>query len=317
MTKNIDHERCSEQLRAFIRRELDEDETRVVEEHLDSCDTCRAELLGLKALLGAEDPGLDLRERRTLHEGVARAIEAREPVILGAGLEKKRGWMQRFAPTLSAAALLLVVLVVAASGLTGNGDGDGAASDAAGGAKSGPSGNRSRGEEDAALEEAIEDDDAGEGEAAAPDKQEFKSKNRAVETGSALRNGPRPSFIERFGGDLAAAAPPDLLEDFASSYTVADAEKREFRYIALLSRTAPSQVRGQVQDCGDVVTDASEEPVLAASGALGRVDDRPGLFLSFVYSDAERGPLSSYMVWAWPRGSCSKRLAYRTGTIDE
>ncbi len=319
MTKNMGHERCSELLRAYARRELDESDALAVEEHLGSCDACRSELAGLNALLAADSVELDLRERRKLHEAVARAVEPRDPVIIGAGFEKRRGWMQRFAPTLSAAALLLVVLVVAMSGITGGGD-DESASTGAEGEAGAPLREQQDGSKDKATFEDADKAAPETTQALGPEANKLRrheGADTAETSGSALARSPRPTFTERYVTNLRAAASQDVLQEFAGSYTVADAEKREGRYISLLSLEAPPEVRDQVEACSSVVRTASEEPVLAAGGALGRVDDTPGLFLSFVYTRAERGPLSSYMVWAWPRGSCSTRLGYRTGPVSD
>ncbi|MDQ4095498.1 MAG: hypothetical protein M3174_04735, partial [Actinomycetota bacterium] len=102
-----------------------------------------------------------------------------------------------------------------------------------------------------------------------------------------------------------------------SAYTANYAAEREGRFLDLMAQEAPNDLRDQVLNCGERVRDQTAEPVLAAYGALAEVDDQRGLLLSFAFSDSPAGHLTDYMVWAWPLGTCSTRLEYTTGELDE
>ena len=84
-----------------------------------------------------------------------------------------------------------------------------------------------------------------------------------------------------------------------------------------MAEDAPGEVRDQVVDCGERVREATEGPVLAAYGALAEVDEERGLLLSFAFTQSSGGHLTDYMVWAWPLGTCSTRLDYETGELDD
>ena len=307
MKEDMDHERCSELLGSYARAELDERQRDAVEVHLESCSECRLEVIVVEAL-SADEAGLDPRERRKLHAAVAREIEPREPVVIGRGLARS-GWARRFAPTLSAAALLLLVVIVGLSGLTGNGGEDG------GDAASGGAGRSTAGAPQRDRQKDGSGDQAEGGEAPASEELD--------EEASFKRGRPKPEFGPGEGPRLTSrsqwrtAVAGTLLRRYAASYTTDDAVEQEDRYLALLADSAPSEVRSQVTTCGDEVRARTSEPVLAAYGTLATVEEEKGLLLSFAYSESAGEPLSDYVVWAWPLGSCSSPLGFTTGKVDE
>lgn len=308
MPRAIDHDRCSELLRPYARGELDAGEHEAVASHLETCDECPVELAALSVLVADEADRMDPRERRRLHAAVDEALPSSEKV---AGLPARRTWSQRFAPSLGAAALLLVALVVALSGgRIGGGGGD-----EAGTARRVDDRARGAGGEGGITSEQ------GPGSGGAPGKPEpEEAKDEATETleanSGARARAPKPVFRSGLVRDLDELVETRVVEEFADHYTVFDAEKRSDVFLQRLSANAPSEAREQVETCGRLVDEASDDAWLPAAGAYGHIQDRPSLVLSFVYSDQESGPLSSYMVWAWPRGSCSDRLDYKSGALD-
>ena len=76
MTDVFDHDRCSELLRGFVLGELDRDEQRAVERHLEGCARCGAELRSLRTLLAPTD-GLTRGERADLRARVTEVIDDR------------------------------------------------------------------------------------------------------------------------------------------------------------------------------------------------------------------------------------------------
>ena len=307
MTENIHHERCSELLRDYARDELEVSERKTVEGHLASCADCRGELAALRALLAVDPAPLDARERRRLHAAVDRAVGGRaspEPA------PARRTWLQRFAPSLGAAALLLVVLVVALSGGRIGGDDEGATP--AQRSKAREAGDAGGGGAEPAEDEAAE-------APAQPGNKKAKADGEETRTleSAGRAPGPQPVFRSALVRELGDMAGSRLLSDFAESYTVADAEKRWETFLRKLSEDAPAGAATQVETCGGEVDETEGGALLPAAGAYGRIANEPSLVLSFVYSDQSRGPLESYMVWAWPRGSCSERLDFTSGSIED
>ncbi|MDQ4144511.1 MAG: zf-HC2 domain-containing protein [Actinomycetota bacterium] len=309
----MDHLHCSELLLPYAMGELREEERREVESHLDVCADCRSELAAVEAVRSNETPPMSDLERKRLHRAVARSVTPREPVILGAGLGKRSQLARRFGPTIAAAALLVVVAVLGVSGIGQDGGGE-EASTAAGGAQSErSSGRKVEGRADETQEKAS----GAAPEAAAEPGEETVDGEGISRSGSA----PRPEFRHREANSLDAADytvdDDRLLLDYQKAYTAADAKEREARFISLLSKDAPGGLRDQVEQCGREVREATEQPVLAAYGARAGRKSQDGLLLSFVYPASSRGPLSRYMVWTWPVGSCAQRLSFTSGALQD
>ena len=322
MTQEMDHDRCSELLRAYARDDLAAPERQAIESHLSSCADCRTELGAVRVLLGDDSESLTGRERRKLHAAVAREVAAMGPDGEARQAAPRRSWGQRFAPTLAATALLLVAVGVALTG------GEGSDELGEGTQRSAPAA-RDGG---AVSEESFEAGGGGDaGSAPVKSKTEDRSKpesptedaetTEATEGGERLAGGagvprPRPRFKNAFVTDLSQMT-TGVFDAYTASYTVADARKRADGFLMRLSAEAPADVRVQVRTCGRAAVDAAEDPLLPAAGALGRIEEEPSLLLSFAYTRNQTGPLDSYMVWAWPRGSCSARLDYATGPIKD
>ena len=315
MNREMDHSRCSELLGAFARGRLPVDEAREVKGHLDSCAECSEELIGVALLMRTEPAKLDDVERQNLHARVAEGIGPRQPVILGAGLGKnrKKSLLYRFAPTFSAAALLLLVAIVA---LTGGGRfGDEEPFSAGRGADTVE-------ESDSASKDAA--GDGGAQGAAAPEAIQDQEKEERVagKIGKDSAGPPRPVFAKRTlpavpqGKELNSRTTSAWFQGY-TLYDVADAERKADRFVALLGKEAPANVRAQVRECSNIVRLSQDAPLLPAYGVLGRVKERPALTLGFVYTTASSGPLSDYMLWTWPRGSCSTRLGYSEGSLED
>ena len=307
MTENIDHERCSELLQSYARSELDAPDDRLVERHLDSCAECRSELHGLRALQAVDTSPLDAREKHRLHAAVDEALT---PARDKAAVPAPRPWLQRFAPSLGAAALLLVALVVALNGGTigGGGDESSPALRERGGGQGADAGGAAPAADSPGAEEKADPPSS------APRDDKADTEMESLES-AGTAGAPKPNFRAGLVNDIGELSESKWMQEFAAFYTVADAEKRVDGYLARLSADAPTEARRQVEACGDMV-DESAKALLPATGAYGRIANQPSLVLGFVYSDEERGPLNNYMVWAWPRGSCSDRLDYETGPIE-
>ena len=306
----IDHDRCSELLRSYARAELGAHERKAVASHLESCAECCRELAVVK-LTSTEVDGMNPRERRRLHAAVTASLPAAAP---DAGLPARRTWVQRFAPTLGAAALLLVAFVVALGGGEIGGDSGG---DEGGEAGQAPAAVEDRARDGAGEKPGARDD--AEDQAAAPGKPkpvEGTESDISEEFAGNRSRAPKPVFRTALVQNLGEVSESKVLERFADYYTVADAQRRSEGFLDRLSLEAPGSARDQVESCGDLVHE-TEDSLLPAAGALGRINDRQSLVLGFVYSKDGRGPLSSYMVWAWPRGSCNSRLGYVSGPLED
>lgn len=91
----------SEALRPYAEGGVDEATERRVERHLRECDECRAELAGVRALLGAPPEGLTEIERARVRRGIADATGADAP-------SRRR---RALYAALGAAALVVIVAV--------------------------------------------------------------------------------------------------------------------------------------------------------------------------------------------------------------
>ena len=305
MRDDLNHEEISEKLLLLSREELSARDRELVLTHLESCADCRLELRSIEALTAAEPLAMTAREQRKLHARVGRAVEPNEPIVIGSKLGE--GWARRFAPTMAAAALLLLVAVIGLSGLSGQTSNDesatGSGADLQEDAGGDAGGSRDGLEEEPAPEAAPgagEDDGDGSGTQKGEPKPVFES-------------GLRASALE----DEAGGSPSPVLDRFATAFTTSDAAENEGLYVSLLAKQAPGELRGQVSDCGGEVRERRSEPVLAAYGTVTQLEGEKGLELGFAYSKSPTGPLTDYMVWTWPLGSCSSTLRYTTGELGE
>lgn len=300
----LTHETCSELLHPYVKGDLDAPRAGGVERHLKECGDCRAEAEAVRVLLRPKST-LDELERARLHTAVGSALEADRK--RGAA-PARRGWGARLAPALGAAALIAVIAVAAVSVLNGSGLDE-----------SGTSG------ESLEVQGGTGDmgDEAAREPATTPrvqDDKEHVQKGTATNE-SALRNvlAPAPDFDADAGatseGELTEIARKRVL-GYADAFRTPNAPRLQERIVHRLATQAPPSVRAQIRDCVAAVQRARGDTVLPTYGGLARIDSRPTLFVAFAWSPAETGALSRYMLWAWPRGSCARTVAYAQGPVD-
>lgn len=102
--RNIDHEKVSAALHAYVRGGLAETEAAEIEAHLASCTDCRRESDAVRALTAAPEPLMSDVERAALHRDVRTAVAV-------APRSRTHTWGRRFAPALGAAAMLALIAV--------------------------------------------------------------------------------------------------------------------------------------------------------------------------------------------------------------
>ena len=325
MSNQMDHDRISELLSGYVRDDLSADEKRAVTTHLETCSDCRQELAGLRELIGGEIAKLDDFERRRIHAAVAEAIEPKEePVDESFGVwtppRRRQGLMARLAPTMGVAALL-ILLAVGAFTLGGSGSDEESAS-------SGGSGDVEQERGGLRAEDQQSGGEGGEEPAPESAPQASSGDELTDASGGNTFRGPKPKFefdragldesfeAKNAGDDLAGYVRRNVFAPYSEAYSVRDAERNEATFLSLISRKAPAGLRRQVRACGDQVRGLTEEPILSAYGTVTDFDARRSLLLGFVYTEASRGKLSDYMLWAWPKGSCEERLGYTDGSVD-
>ena len=291
MRNEMEHERCSELLLAFVNDELDEGARADVADHLAGCPQCAEERQALEGLLAVEVPEMTEAERASLRAAVGDRLEAlpatsREIIASG---RRTGGWWRRAVPALGAAAVLLLGAVFAANLLSSE---DGSESRGGGGQAGLTAPEEQPGER---PEGAPAAGDAGLGRKAAP---YFKSRRQPLASKDLSRLARKEAALFELAGVEAEKA--DQLRD---------------AYTKTLSDQAPKDTRAQVVDCVDSVA-GSQGAVVPAFGARGRYKGKEALLLGFV-AGTNSGPLNRYMLWLWPRGSCEVPLRYVSGPIEK
>ena len=298
MTSPMDHDTCSQLLRAYVTGEAGEDAPAIAR-HLQDCRQCQVERAGLEALLAPVDP-LTEAERARLHAGVAAATRpaatapsrlAPVPAPGGSASRRPPGRdlrpsgpvdigrqrLRRFTSALgAAAAILLVVSGVILFQHVGSGTNTPSAS-GANGAVHGPQSARSQG---------------------------------GVKPG-ALTSVPAPSFragrLADIGQVQAQAAP--LAASFARAYSGPQVEQLAPRFLRRLVHLAPLQHRTQVRQCANAFLETSGGTAIPLLASRTTVDKAPVLALAFASSSSPGEPLTRLIVTAWPLGSCSGPVA--------
>jgi len=313
MTERLSHERCSEQLPAFVAGALPDDDARAVDAHLQTCDLCRAERVGLEALMAPAGESLTVAERATLERRVMAGIseETGEHPVVPIAPRRRTGW--RWAGALGAAATVAVIASVAYFGGIGGLDSptmQGAESDGSeqgrGGAgdarrKNAPISGKIGADSEAALEASSEGTavDASKAKAPAPT---FRVENDPL-TGAYLQ--------KRGESSLESVS-------FVAYYSADDAGRKRPLLRQLVDKARASSgetVAEQVERCATDVLDTSD-PTLPTFGMVGTLDDRDVLVLGFAWTRADSGPLDRYMVWAWRLGSCDVAVDFVEGKIQ-
>lgn len=287
-------------LLAYVRGELEDDDARAIQDHLDGCRRCADEEGGARMLI--LDPGSELNdlERARLHHAViAATTESR--AIHG------NPFARRLAPYLGTAAVLALlavgILVVDPAG------------DDAAGPESGVEAEMDAGppalDEDGARRLNVESQD----EAATEELGEDAS--GAFVTGQSA--GPTPHF-EPAAGRMAAADLDRLgrssepFSAFARAYEADAAPVVQPTVLEQLTNRFPAREKEVVRACArQVLRTRTAIPVY---GGYGSLDGEEVLLLGFAWTPGTSGALDRFMVWAWPRGSCESPLVYRFGWID-
>jgi len=294
MKNDMDHERCSELLLPFLRRELKESERDRVAAHLASCDERSSESEALERVLGNEITRMTEAERAGLHAGVTSRLDAPGTESAHDVLPAPRSSrLRRALPALGAVAVIALGTVFAANLLSGGAD------DGAGGGDAGGGGQSSTGDDsgEALLEDAAP-------EAAPSEAKADDGRVPYFKPGAGKIDGKN---LERLANEGAFRA----LSGFRSS----KAGNLRFALTESLSDQAPPGTRDQVKACVDSVA-GSQGSVLPAYGAEGKYKGKEALLLGFV-SGADSGPLNRYMLWLWPKGSCDVPLDYLSGPLKK
>lgn len=299
MTEEMDHDRCSELLVAYMRDELNPPERAEVDHHLSTCLDCKAEHDALAGLLAGGVPPLRDEERRVLRRAVWAEVRPSSPSVIPL---RRRG--ERVAQLLGAAALI-AVLVTGFFYVAGTGGDD----------LGGDGGT-------AGLAES--QDAAGGGETAAKRASE-KDEAQVRENKSAAAQFSRDAVMARPTFDPSAPVNDEELRDVAgtklfksfSAYDDSDTPRARTRLTSDLARQAPDKLSAQVKLCAERVYDTSSRRALPVYGTVGKLDSRRVLILGFAHSKAAGGPLDRFMFWAWPRGECRPVVDYEEGPIPD
>jgi hypothetical protein len=302
MKDQMTHERCSELLGPYARGELDNDQVADVESHLSTCDDCRRELSGLRALLDHQYEGLSGTELVRLERSIAAEMRAdRDRTATVTPIEPRIESRRSLAGVaLGAAATLLVVAFAIGSMMGGNsedGSGDGAGTaapqseDAAGGGgdADGPRPVFVVGSDTQAFSE----------EAAG----KFNSVTRALADTDDLTD-----------DDLAQLGSGRLFRRFAAAYDSEDAAALQDRFVGELAQGA-GRAAGDVTLCTRNTLEASTGPALPVLGGFARFEGRRALVLGFIYTGQTEGPLNRYSVWVYPQGACETPLRTAAGNV--
>ncbi len=338
MSKQMDHERCSELLPAFLRRELPAEKQASVETHLSGCARCSAEASALRSLYSLEGAELTGSESERLRAAVTAIIDRSEldsepsPVV---ALPARRGG--RLLPVLGAAAVIAVAVIFAANLFSGTsflgdeaGEGAGAIRDAEVAEirqhlqfRGAP--RRTTAERSALSFGRAGEDSTATNEDAAPEGRggaggDVGEQAPAPAAKARARPLPRPFFVRSPGRltdrRLALVGRYGLpLVLLPRAYNAADAGSLQEGFLQQLANAAPTEPEGeQILACGAPIL-ARPQPALPALATFGEKDGRTVLVLAFAWAEDASGRLDRYMVWTWPAGDCDAIPDYRAGFI--
>lgn len=332
--KQLDHERCSESLSAYLDGSLDAEERGAVEGHLQGCTSCTAELEALQSLLAQEVEPLSADESGRLRTAVRAAIDSRPTEVTTSAatvIPARRAWRYRGAQLLGAAALIILGVVFVRSLDLGGVGPQGAA--VGGGGSTGESaeisteldfqGVPSPGQ-DPFQSESIGATSGGGGAGGSIADAEGEPQEKALQYAKVPRrarsDAPRPLYVRGAGriSDrkltlIGRYGLPLVL--FPRAYRAIDAVDLQQQFLQQLANAAETEARAeQIMECGSSVL-ARPDPALPALATFGRFQDRPTLVLAFAWTDAPDGRLDRFMVWAWPKGNCEAVPNYRAGSI--
>jgi anti-sigma factor RsiW len=304
MNENITHERCSELMRPYVGGELGAADVAAVERHLASCDDCRQELSGMRALLDYEYDGLSGTELVRLERAISAAMRAdRERAATVIPLERRAEARRSFAGVALGVAAAVAIVAFAIVSVSGDGPGDGDAGTTAaapeaggdaggGGAVEGPRPTFGAGvaSKAAFAEERVED------------QEQTNFRSTLATSGKVTQRD-----LERLGKSR-------RFQRFAAAYDAEDATALQDRFVGLLARGAGDDA-GTVTLCTRNTLEASTGPALPVMGTFARFEDKRALVLGFVYTAQTEGALNRFTLWVWPRGSCDSPLRSASGTV--
>jgi Putative zinc-finger len=307
MSSQLTHERCSELLADYLARELDPEQHRLVEHHLEYCAQCSAERAGL-GTLRSESERLTTDERVALRAAVLGATTAAEPA--GHRLEDESdpvvvplgGRGSRAGKYLGIAAMLAVLavgslFVFRGGGLTGSDDDSGAVGVAEGSGQSA--------EEDATA--GLAEDEPSPGRRAAKDLILTFQSDRGVIAEEDL-----DKLGRRAGAVLVSST-----QALDSSEEVRDEELRFNRapenLLGRLAARAPEALAPDVTECGRTALDELDEPGLSTYATTATLEGEDVIVLGFVTGAR---PPDRYAVFAFPRGDCTTILASAEGPLE-
>ena len=304
MRPQLTHERCSELLADYLARELDPEQHRLVEDHLEHCAQCSAERAGLGALR-SESERLTTDERVALRAAVLGATTAAEPA--GPRLEDESdavvvplgGRGSRAGKYLGIAAMLAILAVGSLFVFRGGGSDDDS------GAVGVAEGSGQSGEEDATA--GLTEDEPSPGRRAAKDLILTFQSDRGVIA---------EEDLDRLGR-RAGAVLVSSTQALESSEEVRDEELRFNRapenLLGRLAARAPEALAPDVTECGRTALDELDEPGLATYATTATLEGEDVIVLGFVTGAR---PPDRYAVFAFPRGDCTTILASAEGPLE-
>jgi hypothetical protein len=303
MSSQLTHERCSELLADYLANELDPEQHRLVEHHLEHCAQCSAERAGLGALR-SESKRLTTDERVALRAAVLGATTAAEPA--GHRLEDESdavvvplgGRGSRAGRYLGIAAMLAILavgslFVFRGGGLTGSDD-------------SGDAGSAAVGEAEDSGEEAGGDDaSAGQAEDEPAPRRAAKDLILTFQSDRGVITEEDLDMLGRRAGGVLVSSTQAL----NSSEEGRDAEN----LLGRLAARAPEALTSDVTECGRTALDELDETGLATYATTATLEGEDVIVLGFVTGAR---PPDRYAVFAFPRGDCTTILASAEGPLE-
>jgi hypothetical protein len=311
MSSHLTHERCSELLAAYLAEDLDPEQHRLVEDHLEHCAQCSAERAGLAALRSSDEGDLTGDERALLRAGVLEAIresttasplqDESDAVVVPLGGRKARAG--RYLGIAAVLAILAVgslfVLRGGGLGVTGGDDSEssfGTLQD---------SGGEGGGAEGEAAEDRAEESFAYDAGNVRPHVQ---SDRGAISEGDLDRLG-RDSLNVRAN---ALTSDTDPEESVPAPQELAKRRASE-NSLARLAARAGAALASDVTECGRTALDELDRPGLATYATTATIEGEDVVIIAFV--TGARRP-DRYAVFAFPRGDCNTILTSTEGPLE-
>jgi Putative zinc-finger len=315
MSSQLTHERCSELLSDYLAGELDSEQHRLVEDHLEHCAQCSVERAGLAALRTAEeDEGLTGDERVVLRAGVLEAIRdsgTTSPLQdeSDAVVVPLRGRASRASKYLGIAAILAILAVGSAVVFGGGGGMSGFAdSDAGSGGLAEDSDEGGEEVEGATPAQGSGGDDEFrlKAENVRPD---FQSDRGAISEDDLDSFGQRAALTFSLSGEASTSDPQPETEDNANFLSDQAPEESLERLVA----RAPEPLAVDVTECGRTALEELDQGGLATYATTATLEGEDSIVIAFV--TGARTP-ESYAVFAFPRDDCTTILTTVEGPLD-